>query len=79
MAGQVLIGSINQFNPTDDFSVYIERFDQYCTANKIEDNKIKVAMLISLMSTEVYKTLRDWCFPSNPKEKSMEELKKILK
>ncbi|KAK9727796.1 Integrase zinc binding domain [Popillia japonica] len=73
------IGVIAQFNEKDDFCVYIERFEQYCTANRITEEKIQIAMLISLVSTEVYKTLRDWCFPENPKNKSLAEIKTILK
>ncbi|KAK9753657.1 hypothetical protein QE152_g1795 [Popillia japonica] len=98
-----MIGVIAQFNEKDDFCVYIERFEQYCTANRITEEKIQIAMLISLVSTEygtanriteekiqiamlislvsteVYKTLRDWCFPENPKNKSLAEIKTILK
>ena len=74
---QPLIGQIREFRQGEDFQVYEEKFAQYCIANGISEER-RVAMLISLMSDDTYKTLRDLCFPEKPHQKPYDELCKLL-
>ena len=74
------IGAISEFNQNEDFTLYEERFEQFCLANKIESEKSKTALLLSQVSQDVYnKTLRDLTFPVLPKDKKYEELTAELK
>ena len=72
------IGSMERYDASMDFTIYNELFEQYCDANAIEPTK-KVAVLISYLSMETYKTIRDRCFPDMPKDKSYEDLVQLLK
>lgn len=73
------VGTIESFKSQDDFTIYEERFAQFCIANKISEEKIKIALLLSHMDTEVYKTLRDLCFPEAPNTKKYEDIVTLLK
>ncbi|CAH0559587.1 unnamed protein product [Brassicogethes aeneus] len=72
------IGKIDEFNTHDDIVIYQEKLEQYFTANKITEPKIKVATLLSLVGTNTYKLLRDLCFPEKPAEKTYEHLTQLL-
>lgn len=75
-----LIGNIGIFAPEiEDFTIYCERIEQYFLANKIEDKKIQAATLLNLIGPNVYQTLRDLTSPNLPKEKTYDELVRILK
>ncbi|KAJ8933974.1 hypothetical protein NQ314_013665 [Rhamnusium bicolor] len=75
-----IIEHVGEFNGmSDDWVVYSERLEQYFFANKIEEAKVKVATLISLIGDPTYKLLRDLCHPSLPKDKNYEELSDLLK
>lgn len=72
------IGSVAEFKPKDDFVIYEEKFDQYCKANKVQED-MRVPILISCIGTETYKMLRDLCFPTVPKDKTYADLCALLK
>lgn len=73
-----LIGNIPEFYcGSDDWNVYSERLEQYFEVNDIPAEK-RSALLISVVGNEAYKTLRDLCHPSLPKEKPFEELCLLL-
>ncbi|XP_072400652.1 uncharacterized protein [Diabrotica undecimpunctata] len=82
---QPIINVVNTGGPSslaiykqgDDFEVFEERLEQYFGANLIEESR-RVAVLITLLSEEVYKVLRDLCNPEKPKEKDFETLMKLL-
>ncbi|XP_072377423.1 uncharacterized protein [Diabrotica undecimpunctata] len=69
--------SLAIYKQGDDFEVFEERLEQYFGANLIEESR-RVAVLITLLSEEVYKVLRDLCNPEKPKEKDFETLMKLL-
>lgn len=74
------IGVVPQFlNADADFIIYEERLKHFCSANKIIEEPVKVGLLLSHISEDVYGTLRDLCFPINPGLKTYEQLVKILK
>lgn len=79
MAGQNLIGSIPEFyGSVDDWNVYQERLEQFFEVNDIPDAK-RVALLISVIGGESYKTVRDLCHPVLPKNKTFDELCTLLR
>lgn len=57
--------------------MFKERLEQFFEINDVKDEK-KRAILITCISDDVYKTLRDVCHPTLPKEKSFEELCELL-
>ncbi|XP_023311910.1 uncharacterized protein K02A2.6-like isoform X3 [Anoplophora glabripennis] len=75
-----LIGQVTEFNlSSDDWTIYSERLTQYFCANKILEEKIKVATLLSVIGTSTYKLVRDLCYPAQPAEKTYQQLTDILK
>ena len=88
-----LIGSIGAFDPSlETFTAYLERLEQFYIANdigQVDDDaseavkraadKKKVAVIISVIGSKTYNTLRDLCSPTAPKEKSFSEICELLK
>lgn len=72
-----------KFNDFDtengDWTAYSERLDQFFLANKIEEEKMKVAVLLSSLNESTYKLIRDLTHPLLPKEKKFVELTTLLK
>lgn len=74
-----MIGSIPEFNGSvDDWNVYQERLEQFFEVNDIAAQK-QVALLISVIGADSYKTLRDLCHPVLPKNKTFDELCNLLR
>lgn len=71
------VSTLAVFKQGDDFEVFEERLEQYLQANLIEEAR-RVAVLLTLLSEEVYKVLRDICNPDKPKYKSFNDLMKLL-
>lgn len=73
-----LIGEIPRFyNCGDDWMVFTERLEQFFEINEVADEK-KRAILLTSISDDVYKTLRDVCHPVLPKNKTFDELCALL-
>lgn len=73
-----LIGDIPRFyNSGDDWQVFTERLEQFFEINDVADEK-KRAILLTSISDDVYKTLRDVCHPILPKNKTFDELCALL-
>uniref|UniRef100_A0AAG5D920 Retrotransposon gag domain-containing protein n=1 Tax=Anopheles atroparvus TaxID=41427 RepID=A0AAG5D920_ANOAO len=78
MAAQ-LIGTIPEFIVNfDDWNVYSERLDQFFEVNEIPTEK-RNAFLISSIGSDAYKSLRELCHPSLPKDRPFEELCELLR
>lgn len=73
-----MIGHIDPYKPSEEWKIYEERFEQYCTANFIPDGQRKVSALLTLLGTEVHKTLKDLCHPDAPHNKNYKDLCEIL-
>lgn len=74
-----LYGQIPEFYGTgDDWNVYYERLEQFFEVNNIPDEK-RGAFLISVIGSNSYKTLRDLCHPTLPKDKPFAELCDLLR
>lgn len=72
------IGELPRYDSNvDDWQVYTERLEQFFEINEISDDK-KKSLLISSISDNTYKTLRDLCHPLLPKNKTFSELIEIL-
>uniref|UniRef100_A0A182RAY6 Retrotrans_gag domain-containing protein n=1 Tax=Anopheles funestus TaxID=62324 RepID=A0A182RAY6_ANOFN len=79
MAAAQLIGTIPEFYSSfDDWNVYYERLDQFFEVNEIVPEK-RSAFLISCVGSQTYKTLRDLCHPSLPKDRPFDELCELLR
>ena len=63
----------------DDWETYTERIELYFIATGVTDENKKKAILLTKISKETYKLVRDLCSPAKPKDKKFEELVKILK
>ena len=88
-----LIGSLGAYEPSSEtFTAYLERVEQFYIANNIgicagdateavkkAADKKKVAVMISLMGSKTYNTLRDLCSPAAPKDKTFNEVCQLLK
>lgn len=73
-----LIGDIPRFyNSGDDWMVFTERLEQFFEINDVAEEK-KRAILLTSISDDVYKTLRDVCHPVLPKTKTFDELCALL-
>lgn len=76
MAGA--IGNVDAFdNSVEEWDTYIERLEQYCVANHIENDR-KVAVLLSVMGAKTYNLLRSLCAPHKPSTKSFKDITKLL-
>lgn len=72
------IGTLPEYRKHIDWCTYQERMDQYFLANYIENDR-KVAVLITAIGDEIYDVLKGLCDPVLPKDKSYEDLCKILR
>ena len=74
------VGKLGEFDPSvESLSAYLERLHLYFDANEVSDAR-KVPVLLSLLSPKHYALLRDLIpSPDLPKEKSLDELKELLK
>ena len=64
------IGSIGEFNAeVEDWEMYVERVNLYCTANNIANDK-KNAVLLTLMGAKSYRNIRALCAPTPVTEKN---------
>lgn len=61
-----------------DFDYYSEQFDHFLVLNSVEEESKKVPLFISSIGQEAYKILKEICAPSDPKERSFEQLKTLL-
>lgn len=73
-----LIGNIEHFDPKiSDIITYMERLEQLFVCNIVEE-RMKVSMLLTLIGSEAYSTLKDILTPELPSAKTYEELKTKL-
>lgn len=61
----------------DDWETYIERLDLYFVANDVKAEK-QVAVLLTKISPETYKLVRDLCAPNKPNTKTYKELTEMI-
>ncbi|KAF2898925.1 hypothetical protein ILUMI_07250 [Ignelater luminosus] len=71
------VGSLSEFNPADNWTIYQERLEQFFVANGVAQDP-KVAVLLTLIGSKAYGVLRDICDPQKPSELSYDSLCQIL-
>ncbi|XP_071492237.1 uncharacterized protein [Diadema antillarum] len=71
-------GRIGEYNPgTEDFSTYIERFEQFMVANDVQEGK-KVAVFLSVIGAKTYALLKSLVSPDLPAQKKYSALNSAL-
>ena len=63
----------------DDWPQYIERMEYFFEANSIDTAEKKRAILLSVIGSATYKTLRNLLSPVKPGDKSFDQLVDTLK
>lgn len=73
------IGHMAEFlQEHETWTSYVERFENYCTANQIPDDR-KRAALLTVIGISTYQLLKSLCAPVSPTVKTYEQLVSILK
>ncbi|XP_070515388.1 uncharacterized protein [Cardiocondyla obscurior] len=78
MTGETNTSKLEFHLGKDDWELYTERLELYFMANDIAADK-QVAVLLTKISAETYKLIRDLCAPAKPSEKTFAELTKLMK
>lgn len=79
MATTTRHGRLNEFDVENEtVTAYLERVELYFDANDVADDK-KVPVLLSNIGAKTYGLLRSLAAPKAPKEKTLDEIKKLLK
>ncbi|XP_061131472.1 uncharacterized protein LOC133171215 [Syngnathus typhle] len=74
-----ILGNMDIFDSSvEDWTTYVERVEQYCLANEIQDER-KVAVLLSVMGAKMYNLLRSLVAPAKPADKTFDEIMQIMK
>jgi hypothetical protein len=74
------IGHLEPFEiGSDDWELYAERLDQSLLANGIDDDKKKVAVLVTVIGQKAYALLRNLVAPTKPHEKDYKSLLAAMK
>lgn len=75
----LFIGQMDAFDESaEQWATYIERFEQFVSANDIADEK-RVAVLLSVMGSSTYGLLRSLIAPDKPGAKSYDDIVTVLK
>ena len=71
-----LFGSIGEFiESKENWSQYVERFEQFAAANDIEDHTCKKkAIFLATIGPAAYRTLGNLCAPKKPPEEEYTRL-----
>ena len=68
----VVHGKVGQFNEDiEDWTAYCERVVQYFTANDIEADEKRRAVLLSVCGAHIYQLVRSLVSPGKPTDKSL--------
>ena len=79
MAASRYLGKLDPFQPeSETISAYLERVDLFFEANEVAADK-KVAVFLSVIGGKTYTLLRNLTAPVKPSEKTLEDLRAVLK
>ena len=70
-------GKVDEYNETEEWRHYIERVNHFFEANEITDLAKRSIFLVSV-GAKTYKLIRSLVTPADPKDKSYEELAKLV-
>lgn len=81
MAGDnvVYVPAAPKFDINDDWQIYAEILEQYFVANPSIEEDRKAAILLTSVSIEVYKIIKNAAFPDKPDKKTFSELCTLCK
>ncbi|KAJ8686357.1 hypothetical protein QAD02_022151 [Eretmocerus hayati] len=72
-APRTALERVSEFKPKDDWTIWIERLEQYFGASDIPEQK-KVSILLLMINCESYLLLQSFCFPYEPKTQTYQTL-----
>ena len=72
------VGKLNEHNETDGWRHYIERVNHFFEANEITDPDKRRSIFLVCVGAKTYKLVRSLVAPEDPKDKSYEDLAKLL-
>lgn len=79
MSGGGYLGRLDEFDPeVESWECYMERCDQFFTANDVKDDKKQVAVILTCMGGKTYSELRDAVAPVPPKGLKLSEINQAL-
>ena len=71
-------GKLDEYNETEDWRHYIEGVNHFFEANEITDPDKRRSIFLVCMGAKTYKLVRSLVAPEDPKDKSYEDLAKLL-
>ena len=75
-----VLGQVESFDPqVDDWVLYTERLEQYFVANGINEDKKKVATLLTVIGGKAYGLLRNLLAPVKPADRPFDHLVQTLR
>ena len=72
-------GRIDEYLPSQDWSEYVERLEQYFVANGVNNADKKRSILLTVIGANMYSLVRNLVSPSKPTDKTYEELTRVMK
>lgn len=63
-----------KFNVDDDWKIYQRQLEPFFIAYDVKEDKRKAAILLTAISTDVFRTVTNICFPTEPSAKTFDEL-----
>ena len=74
-----IIGQMTPFQPgSENIRLYLERLELFLVANKIDDDKLKVVTLLSVIGGKTYERLSSLLAPDKPNAKKFQDLVEVL-
>lgn len=71
---------MDKFDPTlEDFDLYEDRLQTHFEMLGIDEDRPRVLQLLSLVGSEIYGNLVNWCAPDHPRDKEYAEIVTIIK
>ena len=71
-------GKWDEYNETEDWRHYIKRVNHFFEANEITDPNKRRFIFLVCVGAKTYKLVRSLVAPEDPKDKSYEDLAKLL-
>ena len=71
-------GNLDEYNETEDWRHYIERVNHFFEANEITDPDKRRSIFLVCVGAKTYKLVGSLVAPEDPKDKSYEDLAKLL-
>lgn len=72
------VGKLDEYNETEDRRHYIERVNHFFQANEITGPGKRRSIFLACLGAKTYELVRSLVAPEDPKDKSYEDLAKLL-